>query len=67
MSCSKTLSVLETPDWTGFSPGWTPYCPAWTSTRPGWTESSPTLTPQTLEIEKKIIAQNSNTLILIYL
>ena len=60
-------AVLETLEWTGFSPGWTPYCPAWTSACPGWTESSPTLTPRTLEIEKKIIAQNSNTLILIYL
>ena len=60
-------TVLETLEWTGFSPGWTPYCPAWTSACPGWTESSPTLTPRTLEIEKKIITQNSNTLMLIYL
>ena len=61
------FTVLENLEWTGFSPGWTPYCPAWTSACPGWTESSPTLTPQTLEIEKKIITQNSNTLMLIYL
>ena len=52
------VTVLETLDRNGFSPGWKPYCPVWTSA-----ESSPTLTPQSLEIEKKIIAKNSNTLV----
>ena len=46
------VTVLETLDRNGFSPGWKPYCPVWTSA-----ESSPTLTPQTLEIEKKNYCQ----------